>query len=328
MIEKFKEFRFLKKDIMKLEDYLHDFSNSLDGILKENVINTLIAGGKRLRPALLLICARNENYDIENLLPAAAAVEIIHTASLIHDDVIDKSLLRRGRKTIHSIYDKDTAKFVGNYLFTQTFYLLNHYKNPALLREMSQTAQNLVIGEFDQIKTKKNLDQNEQIYIDKINEKTSSLFKVSCALGGILSSSCAEDIENMRKFGGFLGIAFQINDDLIDIDTSRTLAHTGKPMGNDIRQGNITLPLIYTIACDGCRPQIEEILNKDEIDNDDVLKVIEMIYATDALSMCRQKFYFYLDKAKEIIDSIHGKDRRNGLIRICDYFRSEVDKVK
>ncbi len=328
MIEKFKEFRFLKADIKKLEGYLNDFSYSLGGILKENVMNTLIAGGKRLRPALLLICARNENYDIDYLLPAAAAVEIIHTASLIHDDIIDKSLLRRGRKTIHSIYDKDTAKFVGNYLFTQTFYLLNHYKNPDVLKEMSQTAQNLVIGEFDQIKTKKNLDQSEQVYIDKINEKTSSLFKVSCVLGGILSCSCSEDIENMRQFGGYLGIAFQINDDLIDIDTSRTLENTGKPMGNDIMQGNVTLPLIYALARDGFRPEIERILNKDEIEKKDVLSVIDMIHSTDALAMCRQKFYYYLDQAKAIIDSIHGKDRRNGLIRICDYFRSEVDKIQ
>jgi heptaprenyl diphosphate synthase len=326
MIERFKEFRFLKKDIRKLESYLEGFSNSLQGILKENVLNTLIAGGKRLRPALLLICSRNENYDIDYLLPAAAAVEIIHTASLIHDDIIDKSLLRRGRKTIHSIYDKDTAKFVGNYLFTQTFYLLNHYEDPKLLREMSQTAQNLVMGEFDQIKTKKDLDQSEGVYIEKINEKTSSLFKASCALGGMLSSSSFKDIENMRKFGGFLGIAFQINDDLIDIDTSRTLENTGKPMGNDIRQGNVTLPLIYALSRDGFRPEIESILGKDSISDADVLRIIEMIYSTDAIKLCREKFYYYIDQAKKTIGSIHGKDRRNGLQRICDYFKSEVDK--
>jgi len=114
-----------------------------------------------------LICARNENYNIDYLLPAAASIEIIHTASLIHDDIIDKSILRRGRKTIHNTYDKDTAKFVGDYLFTQTFSLLNNYENRKIPEEMSSAAQNLVKGEFDQLKTKRNLNQDEQVYFEK-----------------------------------------------------------------------------------------------------------------------------------------------------------------
>ena len=183
ILEKKKLFSFLEDDIKSLEKYLKDFTGGLNGVLKKTVKNTLLAGGKRIRPGLFFICARGKSRNIDYLLPAAAAIEIIHTASLIHDDIIDKSLLRRGRETIHNIYDRDTAKFVGNFLFTQTFSLLNEYNNSKILEEMSAASQNLVRGEFDQIKTKKEIHQGERIYFKKINEKTSSLFKVSCALG-------------------------------------------------------------------------------------------------------------------------------------------------
>ena len=113
---------------------------NLEGILGEAVKSTLTAGGKRIRPSLFLICAKNENYNADYLLPAAASIEIIHAASLIHDDIIDKSILRRGKNTIHHTYDKDTAKFVGDYLFTHTFSLLNSYHNTRILEEMSEAA--------------------------------------------------------------------------------------------------------------------------------------------------------------------------------------------
>ncbi len=177
MIKKLKIFNFLVKDIEKLEKCFLEFADSLDGILKEAIVNTLIVKGKRIRPILFLVCAKNKNYNIDYLLPAAASIEIIHTASLIHDHIIDRSFLRRGKKTIHNIYDKDTAKFVGDYLFTHTFCLLNKYNNSEILREMSTASQNLVKGEFDQLKTKKDLKQNLEIYFQKIDEKTSSLFK-------------------------------------------------------------------------------------------------------------------------------------------------------
>jgi heptaprenyl diphosphate synthase len=314
-------FEFLKKDIAKLEAYFQEFADSLDGILRETVKNTLIVGGKRIRPALFLICARNENYDIDYLLPAAASIEIIHTASLIHDDIIDKSILRRGKKTIHNTYDKDTAKFVGDYLFTHTFSLLNNYKNREILEEMSSAAQNLVKGEFDQLKTKKNLNQNEQIYFDKIKEKTASLFKISCALGGILSKSSAKDIENMRNYGEYVGISFQINDDLIDIDISNSAIKVGKPVGNDLRQGNITLPLIYALRDSKFKKVAESILSKDSIDDNDIKTIFEMLTQTDAIKTAKDTFSFYLRKAGEIVSSIEGIERREGLTQLVESIR-------
>ncbi len=318
IINDYKNFEFLRRDIKKLEKYLLDFANGLDGILRETLKNTLVVGGKRIRPALLLICARNDSYDIDYLLPAAASIEIIHTASLIHDDIIDKSILRRGRKTIHKTYDKDTAKFVGDYLFTHTFSILNNYENLQIIIEMSDAAQNLVKGEFDQLRTKRNLNQSEEIYFKKINEKTSSLFKVSCALGGILSKSSYQDIENMKKFGEYLGISFQINDDLIDVDVSNSSTKVGKPVGNDIKQGDITLPLIYALQDKGFRKQVEPVLGKNNISDSDVKNILNLLARTDAIKITRNKFLHYLYKAEEIINSIDGQERREGLLEVCD----------
>jgi heptaprenyl diphosphate synthase len=325
MIDKNSEsFSFLKQDLEKLEKYLADFSDGLDGILRETVKNTLVAGGKRIRPALFLICARNENYDIDYLLPAAASIEIIHTASLIHDDIIDKSILRRGRKTIHKAYDKDTAKFVGDYLLTHTFYILNTYGNLRLLDEMSKAAQNLVKGEFDQLKTKRNLKQDEEIYLEKIKEKTASLFKVSCTLGGILSESSEVDIENMKKFGEYLGISFQINDDLIDLDANKTPVKIGKPVGNDIKQGDLTLPLIYALQDKEFKKKAAQLLTKDNINENDVSIILAFLEKTEALDTARNKFFYYLRKAEEIVSSIAGQERKEGLVQVCNSVRDSA----
>ena len=310
----------------RLERYLEDYSETLEGILKETVKNTLIAGGKRIRPSLFLICAKNENYDIDYLMPAAASIEIVHTASLIHDDIIDKSILRRGRRTIHNTYNKDTAKFVGDYLFTQSFSLLNSYSIAGIVEEMSKAAQLLVKGEFDQLKTKKDFYQNEKIYFEKIFEKTSSLFKVSCALGGILSGSSQTDIKNMEKFGEYIGISFQINDDLIDIDINNSPDGVGKPVGNDIKQGDITLPFIYAFNDISFRSRIKSLMLKDSLSDTDMQSILKLLTDTGAIAKTREKFYSYLGMAREAASFIDGSERKEGLIKVCDYIMQGLEK--
>lgn len=317
------ELGFLKDDLEKFEKFLDSFTGELKGMLKDAVRSTLNAGGKRIRPSLFLICARNENYDIDYLLPVAASIEIIHTASLIHDDIIDKSSLRRGRTTIHEIYDRDTAKFVGDYLFTQAFSLLTGYRIPEILLEMAEASRLLVKGEFDQLKTKRNLRQSENTYIEKINEKTSSLFKLSCALGGILSKSGREDIKNMKRFGEFIGISFQINDDLLDININKTSPNIGKPVGNDLRQGDITLPFIYGYNNLNFKKHVRDLIAREDLTGQDIKKVLELLHETDAIEKTRKKFEYYIDKAKEVAIMISGQDRKNALLKVCELIRQE-----
>lgn len=328
MIEKIKKIEFTNNDIGRLENYLLEFTKSLSGILKEAISDILLNKGKRIRPVIFLISARNNNYDIDYLLPAAASIEIIHTASLIHDDIIDNSYFRRGKKTIHKLYSKDIAKFVGNYLFAHAFSLLNKYKKFKILEEMATTSEKLVRGEFDQIKTKKKIGQNENSYLIKINGKTISLFGTSCFLGGLLSDSEPYEIENLRKFGNYIGICFQIYDDLLDINYNyrKELNIIGKLAGNDVREGNITLPLIYALENGEFKKKAQSILIKDDINDEDIDKVLLMICKTDAIEKAKQKFNYYLKKAKKTIRYIGGKERRYGLNLICDCFRREIGK--
>ncbi|MBM3704976.1 MAG: polyprenyl synthetase family protein [Actinobacteria bacterium] len=319
---------FLKQDLKKLEEFFNRFTEGLEGILQETVRSTLNTAGKRIRPILLLICAKNETYDIEYLLPAAAAIEIIHTASLIHDDIIDKSVLRRGKKTIHNIYNRDTAKFVGDYLFTHTFFLLNGYNIHGILAETSEAAKMLVRGEFDQLKTKRDLNQTEEIYLEKISEKTSSLFKLSCALGGTLSGSEKSDIENMKKFGEYIGISFQINDDLIDADLTQSSSRVGKPVGNDLIQGDITLPYIYGFSSNFFKREVKLLLSKKNINADDIRKILAMLAETGAIEQTKRKFNHYLEKAQETVKLIKGPNRRTGLYAICNAIMSGSRQVK
>ena len=328
------ELAFLKNDLSRLEELLLKFTDSLDGVLHETVKNTLNAGGKRIRPLLFLICAANENYDSGYLLPAAASLEMLHTASLIHDDIIDNSVLRRGEKTVYYTYGKDTAKFVGDYLFTQTFSLLNSYNDPLILTEMSGTARLLVKGEFDQIKTKRNFFQGQEIYLEKIREKTSALFVLSCALGGILSKSDSQDIENMKKYGNYIGISFQINDDLMDVDADAAAGplfssrKSGKPVGNDLRQGNVTLPFIYAFEDAGFKKEVMPLLKKGNLSDSDLKKIFKSLLNTDAIGRARNKFEYYLLKARETAGLIKGRKRKKGLMGVCDFILSETGTGK
>ncbi len=321
LLKKTKAFGFLSQDLQGLERYLENFAQKTEGILREGLSNTLLAGGKRIRSGLFFISARYKNYDAVYLLPAAAAIEMIHTASLIHDDIIDKSELRRGKKTIHKIYGNDTAKYIGNYLFTHTFYLFNMYNRPRMLKEVASAAEDLVKGEFDQLKKHKKLSQDENYYFNTINEKTSSLFKASCALGGIISDSSEQDIESLRKFGQFLGTAFQINDDLLDIGLNRK-QNIGKPIGNDIRQGNMTLPLIYALKDPKFRKSAKTILKKKEISEKETCLILDLVGQTDAADSAREKFDLFLARAQEVAGGISGQKRREGLLKVLDYFKS------
>ncbi|MFH1069899.1 MAG: polyprenyl synthetase family protein [Candidatus Glassbacteria bacterium] len=213
-------------------------------------INTVFShlfskAGKMIRPTLLLLVANRERTRAEDLISLGAAIELIHTASLVHDDSIDSSNYRRGVETLNSKWDHKTSVIIGDFLLAQAFNEIARLGNLAVVAEMTEACQCLAVGEMRQMSMEGNLEATEKEYFAFIREKTGALFSATCAVASHLSGE--PNLELMRSFGMSFGCIFQITDDLLDYVGYST--DTGKPTGLDIRERKMTLPLIHALAC-------------------------------------------------------------------------------
>ena len=208
------------------------------GILKQAIISQ----GKGIRPALTLLSGKFNRYNLEYLIPMAAAVELLHTASLVHDDTIDKSPLRRGFPTVHSIAGDNAAILVGDYLFAKSAELAAMPGNLRVVRLFARTLMALAKGELEEALSLYDWHQSRESYFQRIDGKTAALFSMAAESGAILSDSPEEHIQALKSYGHNLGLAFQIVDDLLDFVGEEKAM--GKPVGNDLLQGVLTLPAI------------------------------------------------------------------------------------
>jgi len=202
--------------------------------------------GKMLRPALLLLAGRACGDLQDDHLTAAAVVEIIHTASLVHDDVLDQADMRRGLSTVNSMCGNEAAVMLGDFLFSRAFILCSGLHNTAALKVIAEAASAVCEGELLQIRNKRNWNLSQQQYLSIISLKTASLIAACCRLGALLAGAPAEAAESLATFGHKLGMAFQITDDLLDLLGEES--QTGKRLGKDLEQGKLTLPLIHHIS--------------------------------------------------------------------------------
>jgi geranylgeranyl pyrophosphate synthase len=242
------------------------------------------AGGKRLRPILLLLSARPFNYDIEPLIPAAAGVEMLHTASLVHDDTIDTSQLRRGQPTLNSMFDSGTVILIGDYLFAQSAILAAETMNPRVVSVFASSLADICDGQLREVFTAHRLDQTRDDYERRIYGKTASLFAGAAEMGAIIGGANEEDIQNLRGFGSEVGMAFQIVDDVLDLrSTTDTI---GKPANLDLRQGTVTLPTMLLLARMDGNPaarEIERVVNGVDVSDEDYASVASMIEESGAI---------------------------------------------
>ena len=200
----------------------------------------LAGGGKLLRPALALLAGRFGDYDLDLLVPLAASVELLHTATLVHDDVIDNASTRRGRPTANSVFHNSTTVMLGDYMFAHAAHQIARTGNIRVIRLFSQTLMVMAKGEIRQDLTAYDSRQTVRDYLQRIGGKTASLFATACEGGGIVSNQREEWIEALRDYGYNFGMAFQIVDDILDFTGDE--AQMGKPVGSDLTQGTLTLP--------------------------------------------------------------------------------------
>lgn len=263
------------------------------------------AGGKRLRPILLLLSARAYTYDIEPLIPAAAGVEMLHTASLVHDDTIDMSQLRRGQPTLNSMFDSGTVILIGDYLFAQSAILAAETMNPRVVAVFAASLADICDGQLREVFTAHRLDQTRDEYERRIYGKTASLFAGAAEMGAIIGGANEDEIQNLRAFGGEVGMAFQIVDDVLDL--SSTTDTIGKPANLDLRQGTVTLPTMLLLArLDGspAAREVERVVNGVDVTDADYDAVATLIEESGAIEESVESARAFIDTAIDRLNAI------------------------
>ncbi|MCG8351484.1 MAG: polyprenyl synthetase family protein [Chloroflexales bacterium] len=258
MIDIFKR-AHIQADLAAVEHLLLERTESRSPLIAAAGSFTVQAGGKRLRAALVLLAARMGHYDLETAIHPAASAELIHAASLVHDDLVDQAARRRGSITVHNRWDNDVALMVGDYFFALAAGEMALSPDPRIITFYAQAVQTIVEGELSPVLDVMPFEQALNQYFYKTGCKTAALFEAACKAGMAAGQGTDEQIVAMGRYGYDLGMAFQIMDDVLDFIGDENVL--GKPAGNDLRQGTITLPLIYAVV-QGRSKSLSEIINQ------------------------------------------------------------------
>lgn len=281
------------------------------------------AGGKRLRPMLTLasaeICGYEGGYDVH----LAATVEFIHTATLLHDDVVDESDKRRGRPTANLLWDNTSSVLVGDYLFARSFQLMVETGNLRVLDILSNAAATIAEGEVLQLTAARSLATTEATYLQVVRGKTAALFAAACEAGAVLAGRDEAVVTAMRTYGDALGIAFQMADDLLDVDGTEA---TGKNVGDDFREGKLTLPVIKAVA----RAEGEErdfwtrTVEKGRYEEGDLERALELMARHGAIEATRGEALAWSARAKEALRAVPEHPLRETLAGLADYVVARI----
>jgi octaprenyl-diphosphate synthase len=267
--------------------------------------------GKQLRPMFVLLTAKLCGGVTESTYRAASLVELLHTATLVHDDVVDESMERRGFFSTYALWKTKVSVLIGDYLLAKGLLLSLDNNDFRILQLLSEAVRRMSEGELLQIEKSRTLNLDESVYFEIISNKTASLLASACAAGAFSAQFSEADAEKLRNFGEKVGVAFQIKDDLFDYGS----ADVGKPTGNDIKEKKLTLPLIYTLnqADKSTRRKIITTIKNDSRNSDKVKEVISIVTATGGIQYAADKMNQYRDEALAILHGFPESEARNAL---------------
>ncbi len=322
MLQRTDVFATMRGDLQRVSDRVVEAARvpypQISGILEEIVRS----GGKRLRPMLVLLAGRGWNYEeaFDTLVAAAAGVELLHTASLVHDDAVDHSAFRRGKPTLNSRVDTAAVILVGDYLFAQSAILAASTNSPRVVSVFSNSLGDICDGQLMEMMDAHNPEQTERQYLARIYGKTASLFGCAAETGAIIGGAPEDAISALRGYGDDLGLAFQIMDDVLDLTGgSETL---GKPAGHDLLQSTITLPVIYYLQMleTGSRQwqDIQSIVDRSRQDAAFVEKVLDRIRQSGAVEQAVDRANDYIDRARNRLDVVPDLETRELLIELAE----------
>ena len=273
--------------------------------------------GKQMRPMFVFLSAGVSGKISESTYRGAALIELLHTATLVHDDVVDDANYRRGFFSINALWKNKIAVLVGDYLLSRGLLLSVDHGDFDLLRLVSQAVRDMSEGELLQMEKAKNLDITESIYFDIIRQKTASLISSCCAVGTTSGGADEKSISQMTLFGEKIGMAFQIKDDLFDYGSTQI----GKPLGIDIKEKKMTLPLIYSLreASSQDRKKIRSIVKNNNHRSKNVKAVIEFVKKSGGIDYAHQVMQQYVDEALKILDGFEDSSYKNSLQQMVDF---------
>lgn len=307
----------VEKDLQSTDQFIISQLESNIPLVKQIIEYVLTCGGKRVRPMVLLLSARALAHRGQSHIDLAAVIELIHTATLLHDDVVDSSTLRRGHKTAHTIWGNDASVLVGDFLYSRAFQVVVDLRHQAILDIFAKATHYIAEGEILQLVNCNNPDTTEAFYFEIIQRKTAKLFEIAAQLGALLSSEIDSEILAMRDYGLHLGLAYQLIDDALDY--SRSAEQTGKNVGQDIAEGKTTLPLIHAMRKS---KGADLSLLRDAIKTgssqhlQDILGIIE---STDAIKYTADAAKQHAQKAKQALSQVASSPYRKALEELADF---------
>ena len=309
----------LKPEIVRLNARLDHLANETDGFLGELRSYVLNGSGKRIRPALVMLCSRLGHCDAEATLTVSMTVELIHIATLIHDDVIDKAAMRRNRNTVAEEHGVDAAVLLGDHIYTYAYEKVAGLNNPSLLQLLARSTSIMCSGEIDQLKKRYQFDLSEDDYFSFIGKKTASLFGASARCGAILANQSLEIQTAVERFGYDLGLAFQITDDVLDLTGDEAVV--GKTLHTDLLNGKMTLPLIY--FRNKLKSPTDTLSFKNDLlhPNGQIPELIERIQQSGAMEYSEQIANRYIQRAQEHLEKLPDGPARHYLNLLVDMIK-------
>jgi heptaprenyl diphosphate synthase len=305
----------IKQELVDVLNLMKSNVKCKDKKIENSIIELIESGGKLLRPAFVLIGSKFGEYDREKSIPTAAVIEMLHMATLVHDDVIDDSKLRRGQETIQSKYGKDYAVYIGDYLFCVCFKILATNASLQAIKVDSRAMSKICMGEVNQLNSRFSMNLSVKDYLSRISGKTAELFSISLYLGAAECNANTKISRELRNIGHNLGMAFQIIDDILDYEGNDESIK--KSAANDLKQGIYTLPLIYAYKKD--KNAFDNILDKDFYTEEEVSKIIELVKKNNGIENAKELAEKYMKKCFKGIDRLPENEYKYILRDIAEW---------
>lgn len=306
-------------DLRRIEEAIHRELGSSVGLIHEMGGYVASAGGKRLRPILLLLAARLAGYHGPRGVTLGCVVELLHTATLIHDDVVDQAPLRRGRPSANAQWGDDASVLVGDHLYSKSFSLLVRDNDRAVMETLARATVSMTEAEVFQLERKRERATTEVDYLRIITQKTASFMSACCRIGALLGNGAPWQVEALTRYGLAVGVAFQIVDDSLDFVADQV--RLGKAVGSDLRDGKRTLPLIVALdrAADGDGERIQSILLSPALGEAEIDAIRRLVLKYDGIEYALGQAQRYAQAAKNDLSEFPDSEQKEALALIADY---------